>query len=208
MDVHENFFTRRVTLTTNIKPDTTGDFYRVTLRYAGTPEQPVPPATDPILYINPGGVNGNIDVFKLPRVWCNWLRELNTINGDDHPWRFIQIPKAGLFNVTADAEWYAHGTDPTYNAVVFQGNVVKKKRVAGNWMYIETIRIDQLFTPPAISFYTHPWLVHEFTTLNAAGNLGKAGNGFFVQCPLFSNQEVALPLAKLEPWPDAHPPLP
>lgn len=199
-----------IDITDNRPPENlSSDLYRIKPRYDGrTGDFSVYPATEALCMVNPNGVNGNINVFRLPRVWCDWLRVLNTVNGDDHAWRYIQIPKSGIFNATSDPDWYVNGTDPTYNAVAFDGNVVKRKRVEGSWMYVETIRIDLLGTPTNIDFFNARWMVHEFTTVNINLNLYKAGAGLFVQCPLFSNQEVALPLSKLEVWTPSSPPLP
>ena len=202
--------TMTIRIVPTVVPVLDGELYRLKPRFDGRPGGNTlasPPATEALLDINPNGALGNINVFKLESMWVEWLRQLNTVDDNERAWNYIQVPHSGIFNASPD-NWYEDGLRPTYNAVGFDGNVVKKKRIDGNWMYIETIRVDLLSSPPPFTFYTHRYLIHEFTAVNRNLHLSKAGNGLFVQCPLFSNQEVALPLNSLELWTPNSPPLP
>lgn len=178
---------------------------------------PVPPATEAVRMVQDNRLGG-VHQFPLARPFVEYLRELNIVRDAsgkviyDKPWHYISVPNAGIFNRTEnpdgtnDTEWYEHNRTPVYNCAAFDGNVVNVLEDQVDFMIIETIDVSRPI--PNYTFWDHPWLVHEFTSVTSSGLLRKAGSGLFVQVPIFTQGPGALPSDILEKWTPDKPPLP
>ena len=179
-------------------------YYRIKPRWRETGLK-TPPATENLLLISEGGSSGYTDVYALDAPFVEYLRRLNTLNGNAKSWRYIAVPNAGIFNYTRtedgsiDHEWYENGRKPLLNAVSFDGNIVNVTNISKGFALIETINVNKYV--PLFTYFNRPDLVHQFTVVNARGRLFKAGNGLTVYSPLLTRAQSALPLEDLEPFP-------
>jgi hypothetical protein len=179
-------------------------YYRIRPRWRETGLRN-PPATENLMWLAAGGNLAHNDVYQLDRPFVEYLRRLNTFNGNDKAWRFIAVPNAGIFNYTRtpddafDYEWYEKGQKPFHNPVGFDGNIVNVIEVHRGFALIETINTNKYV--PLFNYFNRPDLVHQFTTVNFEGRLYKGGNSLTVYSPMFSRTQSVLPLENLEPFP-------
>lgn len=179
-------------------------YYRIKPRWRKTGLK-TPPATENLLLIGPGANSGYTDVYQLERPHVEYLRRLNTFDGDTRSWAYIAVPNAGIFNYTRlpdgslDYEWYEKGQKPFLNCVGFDGNIVNVIEIWKKFALVESINTNKYV--PLFTYYNRPDLVHQFTVVNNLGRLYKAGDGLTVYSPVFTRRQSALPLDTLEPFP-------
>lgn len=170
-------------------------FAQIKPRYRYVASQPVPPCTEAVKIGD--GANRYKDTYTLPWGWAEYFRSLNSVDS----WRFISVPRAGVFNPEPDDDWYKHHKEPKIDTVSFGGNVVSVLDVGPKWTRIETTDINTDIPNPDINYITTPWLVHKFTSVNSAGRLFKASNGKDVFCPLLTRQTSYIETEELEFFP-------
>src|SRR5688572_14960013 len=88
------------------KCDITGSslaYYRIRPRWRKTGLRN-PPATENLLLLAGGGNLAYIDVYELALPFVEYLRRLNTFNGNAKSWQFIRVPNAGIFNYTRTSD--------------------------------------------------------------------------------------------------------
>lgn len=170
------------------------------------------PATEAGRQIQSGGNLGNQWQFILPWKWVEFLKSQQ---GSDHEWNHISTPNAGIFNRTEnpdgsnDLDWYENHREPAHNVCLFDGNVVNVIGEFGNFYEIQTINVVTDPVPSNVTFYTHPWLVHQVTSVTVGGTLRGAGPGLVnVFTVLYSKGKTGIEKEKLERWTSAHPKLP
>lgn len=172
------------------------NLYRIKPRYAGrgtgsADGKSVPPATEALKDIRPNGELGNQIVFRLPWQWVEFLRAVNSPDS----FRRLCIPWTGLFNAEGNPDWYSAGTNPMYNSVTFDWNVVNVLGIRGNTAYIEAIDIrDPL--PAIVSLPNHQ--IHQFFSITPGLERRLLGAGYVAYCPIFTNVPCGLELSKLE----------
>jgi hypothetical protein len=182
-------------------------YYRIKPRWYGRATGlKTPPATEALRLITADWVLGNIDIFELDFPFVEYIRRLNTTEGNSKPWRLISAPNAGIFNYTRkpdgsiDLDWYGDGRKPFLNTVSFDGNVVNVTDTQEGYAMVESIDVNKYV--PLYTYLERPDLVHQFTTVNNQGRLFKAGSGVTIYVPLLTRFQSALTMDQLEPFPD------
>jgi len=160
--------------------------YRIKPRYRSKLNQP--PATEAVRQFNHG-----IWQYRLP--W-HWVEFMVVLNGK-REWQALIPPSAGIFNMTASADWYENKIKPVHNVVAFDGNVVLGGDSVNKQIPIYTFDVNGQVALNE-TFWNSP-RIHQFTSVNSKGRLFRLGRGYLAYVPLITPETGWLPEELLTP---------